>query len=195
MENKPKATDRRVIKTKKAIRIAFARLLSEKDVNDITVSDIAELADINRKTFYNYYSGIYMMIDEIENDIVEAFGSVLGEISYRDELEHPYSLFEKLTTIINSDMDFYRHFFSMNGNNNILQKIVHLLKEKTKPAMASQTGVDETTADIALTYMLYGMMAVFQSWFNSDRNQSIEEISELISRLCFNGLNGIKGNH
>ena len=40
--------DRRVVKTKKAIRLAFAKLLSEKDINDITVSDIAALADINR---------------------------------------------------------------------------------------------------------------------------------------------------
>ncbi len=191
MNSESKTTDRRVIKTKKAIRIAFARLLSEKDINDITVSDIAELADINRKTFYNYYSGIYKVIDEIENDIVNTFGNVLGEINYKDELKDPYSIFEKLTSIINTDMDFYGHFFTMNGNTNMLTKIVSLLKEKTKAEMISQTGADETMAEMALTYMLYGMFAVFQTWFNSDRKQSIEELSEMISTMCFSGLNGI----
>lgn len=50
--------DRRVIKTKRAIKEAFAKLLTQKDINDITISDIAAEANINRKTFYNYYGGI-----------------------------------------------------------------------------------------------------------------------------------------
>ena len=49
-----KKTDRRVIKTKRAIRNAFAELLSHKDINDITIKDIADTADINRKTGCNY---------------------------------------------------------------------------------------------------------------------------------------------
>ncbi len=191
MEQKNKPIDRRVIKTKKAIRIAFAKLLSEKNINDITVSDIAELANINRKTFYNYYSGIYKVIDEIENDIVTSFSSVLGEISFKDALDNPYTIFEKLTSIINTDMDFYEHFFSMNSNISIVAKIVHLLKDKTKSAMIAQTSADEKTVETALTYTLYGMVAVFHNWLNSDRKQSIEEISELISVICFNGLSGI----
>ena len=64
------STDRRVIRTKRAIKNSFARLLTEKDINDITISDIAAVADINRKTFYNYYSGVHEVIDEIENDII-----------------------------------------------------------------------------------------------------------------------------
>lgn len=195
MDQKNKPVDRRVIKTKKAIRIAFAKLLSEKNINDITVSDIAELANINRKTFYNYYSGIYMVIDEIENDIVTSFSSVLGEISFREAIDNPYVIFEKLTSIINTDMDFYGHFFSMSNNINIIAKIVKLMKDKTKSAMIAQTNADEKTAETALTYALYGMLAVFHNWFNSDRKQSIEEISKLISVICFNGLNGILNNN
>ena len=88
-------------------------------------------------------------------------------------------------------MDFYGHFFTMNGNTNMLNKIVDLLKEKTKAEMIAQTHISTAAAETALTYMLYGMFAVFQTWFNSDRRQSIEELSELISKMCFSGLNGI----
>ena len=48
-----KKEDLRVIRTKKAIRAAFAELLSEKDPVDVTVTEIAACAQINRKTFYN----------------------------------------------------------------------------------------------------------------------------------------------
>ena len=73
-----KKLDRRVIKTKKAIRNAFAKLISEKDINKITIKDIADTADINRKTFYNYYSGVYEIIEEIEKELVGEFEDLLS---------------------------------------------------------------------------------------------------------------------
>lgn len=190
MEEK-KTVDRRTRKTKKAIRHAFAELLSQKDINDITIRDIADLADINRKTFYNYYSGIYQIVDEIENDIVHAFESVLGEVDLKRDLKNPYRIFDRLTAIINMDLDFYGHLLSMRGNVSLVSKIVTMLKNKSKEALLSHIEMDDKTADIVLGYTITGMIAVYQQWFNSDRHQSIEEISETISILFFHGFSGI----
>ena len=44
-------TDRRVRKTKKQLRMALTTLMMEKSVGEITVREIAELADVNRGTF------------------------------------------------------------------------------------------------------------------------------------------------
>ena len=65
-----KKTDRRVVKTKNAIFKAFVELLNEKDINQITITDVAKRANINRKTFYNYYSDINDVMEEIENLVV-----------------------------------------------------------------------------------------------------------------------------
>lgn len=198
MEEK-KTADRRTRKTKKAIRHAFAKLLTQKDINDITIRDVAELADINRKTFYNHYAGIYQIVDEIENEIVVAFESVLEDADLRRVLKNPYRIFERLTAIINTDLDFYGHLLSMHRNVNLVSKIVTMLKIKTKEVLLSQLEIDSTTADIALGYAITGMVAAFQQWFNSDRSQSLERISETISIMFFQGFNGIlalqeKGN-
>ncbi len=190
MEEKEKM-DRRIRKTKKAIRLAFAELLSQKDINEITVRDISDLADINRKTFYNYYSGIYQIVDEIENEIVLAYESILGEVDLKRDLKNPYRIFERLTAIINTDLDFYGYLLSMRGNVSLVSKIVTMLKTKTKEALRSQIEMDETTADIVLEYAISGMIAVYQQWFNSNRRQSIEEISETVSILFFHGFSGI----
>ena len=42
-----KKTDRRVIKTKRAIRNAFAELLSHKDINDITIKFRSDVVDLS----------------------------------------------------------------------------------------------------------------------------------------------------
>ena len=52
-ENKP--SDRRTLKTKKAIFQAFSELLKEKELRKITVQEIVDKADISRVTFYKYY--------------------------------------------------------------------------------------------------------------------------------------------
>ena len=48
------------LKTKKAIRTAFAELIHEnRELSKVTVSELVKRADINRGTFYNHYDSIY----------------------------------------------------------------------------------------------------------------------------------------
>ena len=194
MREPAKKIDRRVVKTKKAIHNAFAKLLTEKELNDITISDIAELADINRKTFYNYYAGIYEVVDEIEDGIVQTLRDALDGADIREALKNPYLLFNKLTTIINTDPEFYGHLLSMRGNVSLVTKISAAMKESLRDAVMSQFSAPRGTVDLILDYSLTGMLSVYQNWFNSERNLSIEELSRILSLLCFRGLVGILGD-
>ena len=84
--------DLRVIKTKKAIRRAFTELLTEKDIDSITIKDIAERAIINRKTIYNYYRGVYQIVEDIENGIAADLDTAVRELEQRPVpyLSHNY---------------------------------------------------------------------------------------------------------
>ena len=73
-EREPKKTeDRRVKRTKKALRDCLFQLLDEKSVEDITVKELTAMADINRSTFYFYYKDIEDMIVQIQNEIYAVF--------------------------------------------------------------------------------------------------------------------------
>ncbi|MDO4846012.1 MAG: helix-turn-helix domain-containing protein, partial [Oscillospiraceae bacterium] len=50
--------DLRVVKTIAAIKRAFDELICEKDFERITVKELCERAQINKKTFYHYYSSL-----------------------------------------------------------------------------------------------------------------------------------------
>ncbi len=183
--------DPRTRKTKRAIRNAFAKLLSEKELSNITVRDVAELAEINRKTFYRYYSGIYQVVDEIENEIVRSYEQIIGEIDFKQDLENPYRIFERLTATINMDLDFYSYLLSMQGNLSLASKISEMLKSKTIETLLPHVPMDAEVADIMLEYVISGMVAVYQQWFNSGRRESMELISETLSKLVSSGINGI----
>lgn len=65
--------DRRVKRTKRVLREHLFRLLEEKTIDEITVKELTESADVNRSTFYFYYKDINDMIMQIQNDIFEIF--------------------------------------------------------------------------------------------------------------------------
>ena len=63
--------DRRVRKTKKSLRDSLFTLLREKNISQIIVTELTKLADVNRSTFYLYYTDVYDMMDKIQTEIYQ----------------------------------------------------------------------------------------------------------------------------
>ena len=180
--------ERRVRKTKRAIRNAFAALLAEKDVNQITVKDIAERADINRKTFYNHYRGVYQVMDEIENSIVDDFDRMLREASGSIDLRNPAMIYEKLTQLLQKDIDFYGNLLCMNGNNSLRDKLFSRLKAHALVSMQARLPIAQQELELGIHFTFSGLMSVYQHWFQSDRTLSLDELTKTVSRLSFYGV-------
>lgn len=68
-----RSEDRRVKRTKKALRDCLFQLLDEKSADEITVKELTSAADINRSTFYFYYKDINDMIIQIQDEIYAVF--------------------------------------------------------------------------------------------------------------------------
>ncbi|MBQ7486281.1 MAG: TetR/AcrR family transcriptional regulator [Clostridia bacterium] len=184
-------TDLRIIRTKKAIRQAFAELMSIKPLETITVSDVAAEALINRKTFYAHYSGVHEIIAEMEDEIVSALGQLLADKRFEDILKSPYDFFRDVMQIINRDIDVYGRLLTVSGNSNLVHKMIQMIRRQICAAYKKEAPVDEQTLDLVVHFMLSGLLAVFAEWYNSGRNQSIEELSEKLSKLCFDGIHGV----
>ena len=57
--------DLRIIKTKRSIRNALFQLLSQKPLEQITVRELAQQAEINKGTFYLHYHDIYDLVHQL----------------------------------------------------------------------------------------------------------------------------------
>ena len=62
--------DRRIRKTKSAIKSSFIELLNEKELEKITIQDIANRADINRGTFYLHYEDKYLLLSDMDDEFI-----------------------------------------------------------------------------------------------------------------------------
>lgn len=194
MESKGKKPDRRVLKTKKAIRIAVIELLNQKEIDEITIKDIADRADINRKTFYNYYNGVHQVVEEIENEIVAVCENALKDTEYGRNAQNVYLMFKQMEETA-SNGDFYSIIKRKKGSNRLIAKMKPSIKEKAKEFLESEWGYDSEKADMLAEYTVSGSVAVYQSWFDSDRRISLEEISKgvwMMTNGCVEAMSGGK---
>lgn len=151
-----KKTDLRVIKTKRRIKEVFGELLKKKDVNEVTVAELARLAEINKGTFYLHYQDIYALYaDVLQEKVQEEAGSVTF---YHEFFEAPE--------------DFLQHFFELRREH--LQPMgdpvfkpvnisyAHLIPEMMIGALRmkiyEQGCIEQTNAnDIKLNYILFSI--------------------------------------
>jgi len=78
--------------TKELIQYTFMEMLNDKPLNKITVKDIADACDINRNTFYYYYSDIYKLLSnifeiELERVVTESNDTLSWEESFIEATE------------------------------------------------------------------------------------------------------------
>ena len=73
--------------------LCLLKLLEEKSIDKITVKDICERCEINRNTFYYYFSDIYEVLDAlIEYETEQSLKEEDAEASFYEELLHKYHL-------------------------------------------------------------------------------------------------------
>lgn len=182
-----KKIDRRVLKTKRAIYNAFVELLSEKEINHITITDISKKADINRKTFYNYYSNTYEVMEEIENLMVDTFIKRLDTIEFTNMTDFLTEIFSQFTEIINSDLDFFSHLFKTNNRSILIVKIVEAIKEYIRKRIEKEQELDLQKFNIVADFYIPGILSVYMNWFINNHNISIEELSHILTDLILHG--------
>lgn len=77
MSDRKEEPDRRVRRTRRVIRDALVALIREKGFESITVQEIAARADVNRSTFYFHYRDKYDLLEQSNEEMLEAFKEAL----------------------------------------------------------------------------------------------------------------------
>lgn len=76
--------DLRVKKTLNLIKNAFMTLILEEPYQDIRIVQIAERAQVNRKTFYLHYASIEDVMSDIEHDFVNEISTDISTLAPDD---------------------------------------------------------------------------------------------------------------
>ena len=178
--------DRRVLRTKKAIRSALLQLTLEKDIEKITIKEIAERADVDRKTVYNYYNGIFDILGEIENELLANFER---EAKTLVSVYDPKQYFLAVARLINQDLEMYELIMRSN-NYTFITKMVLFLREWIQTTLNKSGRLDPEKIATATEYLSGAIFNAYRYWFQSDRKKTLEQFSLELCRLVMEGLPG-----
>lgn len=175
--------DRRQRKTRERILKAFTELLSHKKVNNITVGEIIERADVGRATFYSHFPTKDFLVKELNEELFcHIFDSMHQEtdkhrhIFYCDEPTSAYlHLFKHL---VNNDNEIL--YLLSSPNNELFLKY---FKDGLVKIIKNSTDVNKITlpTGVPMDFMINHRAATFVEtvrwWIDNKRQQSAEEIT------------------
>ena len=187
MTSQPKATDRRVLRTKKNIRQTFLQLLSEKSLTQLTVKELSEQADINRKTFYMYYSNIEDILSELEDELVQKLVLVFEKELFDREVFDSYSFFENLNLAIQGDIELYRTL----NHSDLLPHLILRAKNALIDVFFRKYNIpadsDSERYILYTEYAASGILSMYTKWFSNDLHMSLEELTKTAAEITLYG--------
>ncbi|SHM53021.1 transcriptional regulator, TetR family [Anaerosporobacter mobilis DSM 15930] len=181
---------KRNTETKQQIKTSFTKLLKEKGMDSLTISDIARDATINRGTFYLHYLDKYDLMEKLENDVIEELTRILlsdnpNEIDDPIEII-PYNAILNALYYVKSDFEFIEALTGTGGDpmfvekfKRILEKLIQIQIEKTDKLNFSMKGLPE---DYAREILLSSATAIVLLWIKKGALESPEQIAEMLSK-------------
>ncbi len=180
-----KKIDRRVARTKEAIREAFFILADKKPVEKITIRELCDLANINRTSFYDHYWDYPDLVNSLETEIANSlFNQFDGLFSREDSAE---VTMRKYLHLIKNSKEI-KILFSNFGCQKCLQMFEDALKEQTFKDWLKREEITKVQADYLFRYIVSGGWAVIQQWYQGGFAEPEEQIQALLTEVITKGL-------
>ncbi len=179
-----KAEYRSSIRSKNSIKKAVAKLIHEKEIKKITVSDIIREADISRGTFYAHYSDVDSVLKQIENEELKALMEYVDRFGLENILTNVTVLIEQICDYLSKDMEYYRMIAQSNVFNNFLWRLVEVYYDKMLDLVMEQRNArDRDEANIYLVYVTSGAKSTILAWLDGTLKGSSKEIAKITGDL------------
>ena len=188
MAEELKKEDRRVRRTKKLLTHALTKLLEKKQVNEITVKELTDLADMNRGTFYLYYKDIYDMLEKIEDEMFQKLDVIAQTHEHGDITQEVKPLLLDLFRFIGENQEMCRVLLSPNGDINFLHRLYEAIRERIREIWADQVeAVSEKEFDYRYSFVVFGCAGMIRAWVNRNCQETDLQMAELADAMIRRG--------
>lgn len=173
--------DRRIRKTKRALLQCLTKLMSEKKINNITVKELTDLADVNRSTFYLYYKDVFDMVGQIETEMLDDFSKVFEKLNKEtNDYTNVLSFFTYIFEYIQSNAEICNILLGPDGDYSFMEKFKIAIIQSKPP-------FDESVTKLKIHYLrpflISGCIGVIQQWLKDDMDVSPKEMAIIVTEM------------
>lgn len=176
-----KKTDRRTLKTRKAIFESLAELLTEKELRNITVQELSDKADFHRITFYKHFMDVYDAYDQLEELILSDLMLIITEQG--EKLN--YEVYPVVFKYITDNPKYFRMIFSPHNTSTLYQKVLKMVEGLNRVIWSEKYGVDikDDLVSCVIRYHSNGCLSIIAGWVLSGFKELSDFIIKTLSEL------------
>lgn len=170
--------------TKQNLIDAFWSLYCEKRIGKIAVKEITDKAGYNRGTFYEYFTDVYDVLEQIENSLIPTLNELPPVLTPSGSLGMPLETFFDLYQQNNK---YYSVLLGESGDPTFASKLKNSVKPIIMQIFDDKPNADRKELEYILEYTLSAMIAIMSYWFKQPDPLTNEQLHDLIRRLMEQG--------
>ena len=175
--------DVRIVKSKESLMSALIGLMGKKKLEELTISENCQEADVNRNTFYSHYSSVRELFEEMNGKYMEALfasakvfdepndSTIKNLVNVLDKMKEKGNL----TKIIFSESNSIKHL------NTLLQILF-------PTSIIDNLKIENLSLEECHAFLIGGITSLILRWIEND----FQESPKNFGRKIFNFIEEIK---
>jgi AcrR family transcriptional regulator len=176
--------DRRIAKSQEAIKNALIELMNEKHFDQITLQEISDRANVNRRTIYLHYTDKFDLLDKLIEEHINKLEELFEELSEVDFITSGQAIFE----YFQKNYLFFSTMLVGGGSHNFraqyIEFSVELLKGEVNTAEGKNKGLSD---EIIVRFVSAAYVEVVEWWLKNEMpyppRVMAEQVGLLIKRI------------
>lgn len=182
MKKQPEVTDA----TRKIILNAFWTVYQQKPIDQITVKDISDMAHVHRSTFYRYFSDVYDLLNQFEQQILDKIKITLERAHNTQEVTDLLSHAGVTVGVLKEYAPSIYHLTSPSGDSRFRSKLCELMYVYFSRFPFSVEHSLES--EYLFNFIFTNILANLNFWYAHREKYTLEQIVEYTKLLVGDGL-------
>lgn len=187
--------DRRILRSKRALRAAFIELAEERGLDGFAVNDLCARADLNRGTFYNHFRDKDDLLASLEDEVMDElrqFRSAMERITLVDLAKlkiakEPLPVLVSLFDYLRSQGEFLRIILGPSGDAKFVVRLRETLCTDLIQGVLHERYRNSEDPFVAYYVAFYASayLGVITRWLETGMQESSEDMARIAMRLLF----------
>lgn len=179
--------DLRVRKTIQGIKSAFEELICDKEYEKITVKELCDKAQINKKTFYHYYETLDALLSELQGELEEGYLNRVKGYALPDDLDKVnrefflYSAEQGLA---------YEKITCSGAYHAIRDQMISGVTDASWSGSKKYQQLPDYQKQLLMGFINNAVLTAYRLWVEGGKTIPLDEVIEQTNRLVLGGVNG-----
>ena len=174
--------NQRIMLTKRLLKESMLRLLQERPLEKISITELCRNAGINRATFYRHYEIPRDVLNEIGKDIFYEMRKELEMPKFQSDIK---AFIEKLCLFMENNMDIMRTIIKSSTETDFITFVNSIYKEIWIEIRKLRilSNLKDVEIELLILYSAGGSYFMLRQWLLGSIRMSSKEVADYLYKL------------